>query len=249
MLQPPQCCGSRCVDTHRPPHDTCRGGHAGRHPPTTHAWPGAHGMLQPPQWAGLDSGSTHAPEHSSVPPRQTSAHWLLEQRRSAAHVVPHAPQLVRSVRGSTQAPLQARSGAAQRVPQRPSTHSPVAQSAVRLHVCPIAHVGHAPPPQSTSVSSPSRSWLVQDGAAGPPSTHGRHAPPQSTSVSAPFCTPSSHEGAAHRLSSHTALEQSPSTRQSPLVAQPAQTPPPQSRSVSRPLSRPSAQSAGRCVMS
>ena len=231
-----------------------------------HTEPGAHGRLQPPQCAGFDAVSTQAPEHSCVPPRHARVHWPLVQRRPAAHALPHMPQLERSLRGSTQAPLQLSSGAAQRVPQRPSTHSPVPQSLVRLQPCPIVHLAQAPPPQSTSVSRPSRSWLVQDGATQPPSTHAPpahcealahaddvphagHGPPQSTPVSSPFCTSSAHEGAAHRFKTHDALAQSPSTRHHSPSAQPPQRPPPQSRSVSRPLRRPSVQSEGRCVTS
>jgi hypothetical protein len=95
--------------------------------------------------------------------------------------------------------------------------TPLVQSLAPTHFLPSAQAAHAPPPQSTSVSVPSRTRLLHPVdwhtvavqtllAQSPmtaqccPSAHflaGAQDPPQSLSVSVPFLTVSEHVGAWH----------------------------------------------------
>jgi hypothetical protein len=102
-------------------------------------------------------------------------------------------------------------------------HTPVAQSAVPRQAFPIAHPGHAPPPQSTSVSAAfltrsehvavwqtliehTKLWQSAPAPHERPLWHGGHPPPpQSMSVSVPFFTMSAQLAATHRLLAHTPL--------------------------------------------
>jgi hypothetical protein len=89
-------------------------------------------------------------------------------------------------------------------------HRLPAQSATVAHAWPAAQPAHGPP-QSTSLSAPSRApfphvagrqtfaWHTPVAQSAPvmqrpPAGQGPHPPPQSTSISPPFCTPSEQLG-------------------------------------------------------
>jgi hypothetical protein len=134
-------------------------------------------------------------------------------------------------------------------------HTPLWQSAGSAHVAPAPHLGHAPPPQSTSVSVPFLTTSAQLGAWQMLPMHTpawqsdatlhilpaghlpQVAPPQSMSVSVPFFTLSPHVGAWHLSGEpvHTPLWQSEPATQMPLVGHFGHAPPPQSTSVSVPF--------------
>jgi hypothetical protein len=170
---------------------------------------------------------------------------------------PQLPQFDGSKRGSTQAGPQVFSGAPQGSTQRPSTHSPVAQSLVFAQWPPNAQVGQVPPPQSTSDSEPffapslqlerAQTLAVQTSvvqsvatAQAAPTAQPPHEPPQSTSVSVPFFSPSVHAPPPHTCRTHRAVAQSSLVRHAFAAGQGAHEPP-QSTSLSVPLSTPSEQ--------
>jgi hypothetical protein len=123
------------------------------------------------------------------------------------------------------------------------------QSLPAVHASPSAHVGQSAPPQSTSLSKPSLSKLVQLGARQVPpwqapdvqspwrkqcwpSPQGEQAPPQSASLSVPFCTVSVHDGSAQRLATHDPVRQSVAAEQIAPMGHGGHSAPPQSMSVS-----------------
>jgi hypothetical protein len=116
---------------------------------------------------------------------------------------------------------------------------------------PVSQSGHAPPPQSTSVSvplstpsvhvagwqAPERQWLLWQSD---PTKHAAKSaqgeqvgPPQSTSVSPPFRTPSVHSGVWHVVEQKPVV-QSACTLHGWPTPQGGQ-PPPQSTPVSAPF--------------
>ena len=150
-------------------------------------------------------------------------------------------------------------------PQDAVPFSTAAQSVPVEQPEPGAQAAAHPPPQSTSVSSPSFTWSVQEAAQTPfvhnplmqlrpapsqaaPKPHfAGQLPPQSTSVSSPSFTPFEQALTAHLPSRHTPLAQSGAAAQAtPLVHFCGQLPP-QSTAVSDPFRMPSPQVASRQV--
>jgi hypothetical protein len=152
-------------------------------------------------------------------------------------------------------------------------HELLVQSEPRPQDLPTVHFGQEAPPQSTSVSNPSRRasrhcactqnpfWHVADVQSFAtrhrfPDAHAEQPlPPQSTSVSEPFFAPSVQNGARHvpdiwppSEPAHTKLWQSKSRRQPPPGGHGAQSGPPQSKSVSTPFCFRSSQRGGPASM-
>jgi hypothetical protein len=233
-----------------------------------HALPLAQwGQLGPPQSTSV-SAPFLAPSVQLGPDgvQTLLVHSVLTQSAPATHALPseHLGQLGPPQSTSVSLPFLVLSeqlvlGAVQRL----LLHRALEQSAAPLHALPVAHFGHAGPPQSMSVSEPSRVPLVQvaggarqrllvhrpelQSAPAPhalPLAHfGQALPPQSTSLSLPSFAPLLHEaiGRAQALLRQIAEAQSAAPVQALAAAHLGQVGPPQSTSVSAPFFAPSVQ--------
>jgi hypothetical protein len=154
------------------------------HMPIRHARPGPQTMAQPPQLLESLSRLAHTLPQRVCPAAQVVTQAPFAHAAPITQTLPHIPQFCGSELVSTHAPPQFARGAAQlfthcrtvasqvspagqsafvaHPPHTPAMHTAVLQSALALQLRPLAHGGHAPPPQSTSVSVPSLIMFTQD---------------------------------------------------------------------------------------